>query len=140
MKQRVLVVDDERALLRAFERILSSFNVSVSPGVSDARRRLAEARFDVVVCDVHLRDGNGIAFFEELEMTAPDQAARFIFSTGKANDPLVRDRLEATGVPYVGKPFLVPLFLEIVTCVSEGRQPRRTSSARRLWTASPSPV
>jgi CheY-like chemotaxis protein len=136
-KRRVLVVDDEGVLLRAFKRILVRFDVTTSSSIAEARRCVAAARFDVVVCDVHLRDGNGIDLFDELRKDAPEQGARFVFASGLADDPKVRARLEATGAPYVCKPFVVPTFLEIVTCLSEGRQPRRTSSARRLWIARP---
>jgi DNA-binding response OmpR family regulator len=132
-KPRVLVVDDDGSMLGAFERILLGFDVTTSSSLGQARRRLAETRFDAVVCEIKLRDGSGFDLFAELRATAPEQAARFVLMSTAADDPAVRARLERTGAPYLCKPFPVPLFLDMVVCLSEGRQPRRTSSARRLW-------
>jgi DNA-binding response OmpR family regulator len=136
-KARVLVVEDERALLRAMQRILSHFDVTPATTIAEARRALTTGFFDVVVCDVHLPDGNGFVLRGDVLSANPDQGMRFVFATAAADDPNVRRILEATGAPYLCKPFVVRTFLEIVTCLSEGRQPRRTSSARRLWVAHP---
>ncbi len=132
-KRRVLVVEDERSLLRAFARILFRFNVTACASVTEARACLATCRFDAVVCDVQLPDGDGVQFFAELRRVAPEQAARFVFTSAAVDDPGVRGRLEETGLPFLRKPFAVASFVEIVTCIAEGGQARRTSSAR--WVA-----
>jgi DNA-binding response OmpR family regulator len=134
-KRRVLVIDDDLSMLGAFERILLDFEVTTATSLAQARRKLARGRFDAVVCEVELRGGDGFELFSELCAFAPEQAARFVFMSTAADDPAVRARLERTGAPYLCKPFAVPMFLEMVSCLSEGRQPRRTSSARRLWVA-----
>jgi DNA-binding NtrC family response regulator len=129
-RRRVLVVDDDLLVLGATERILASFDVTTSSGVPDARNRLAEAWFDVVLCDVHLGRDNGIDMFVEMRAVAPEQAARFIFSSGKADDRAVRERLEETGVPYLTKPVAIATLREVVASVAEGARLRRTNSAR----------
>ncbi len=134
-KRRVLTIDEDVSMLGAFERILLDFDVTMATSLAQARRKLATTRFDAVVCEVKLRGGDGFELFSELRVTAPEQAARFVFMSTAADDPALRARLERTGAPYLCKPFSVPMFLEMVSCLSEGRQPRRTSSARRLWVA-----
>ena len=132
-KRRILVIDSETVMLRAFERILFRFDLTTCSSLAEARRWLDGPPFDAIVCEVKLRDGDGIALFDELRSAAPEQAARFVFTSTAADDPFVRTRLERTRAPYLCKPFFVPMFVEMVTCLSEGQQPRRTSSARRLW-------
>jgi DNA-binding response OmpR family regulator len=137
-KRRVLVVDDEARLREVIGRLLRSrFDVTTCASIASARQQLAQIPFDAVVCDVMLDDGYGTDFFYEVRAVAPEKAARFVFASAAVDDVRVRARLEATGAPYVCKPFVISTFLEIVTCLSEGRAPRRTSSARRLWVAHP---
>ena len=54
---RVLVVDDERLVLGAMQRILRRYEVTVSESLAEARFALEAGSFDAVVSDVELRDG-----------------------------------------------------------------------------------
>lgn len=58
---RVLLVEDDGELVRALRRLfsVSGWSVESSSSLASARRRLASARFDVVLLDIKLRDGEG---------------------------------------------------------------------------------
>jgi CheY-like chemotaxis protein len=94
---RVLVIDDEMAVLRTVERLLSreGHEVMTAESASDAFFLLATfARsFDVILCDVHLPGMDGEAFLARL---APLDAARLAFMTGGAcgneNDGMLSGR------------------------------------------------
>ncbi|MGO9711752.1 MAG: response regulator [Polyangiaceae bacterium] len=121
-KHRVLVVDDERLVLGAMQRILRRYEVTVSESLAEARYALEAGSFDAVVSDVELRDGTGIELFEEVQARHPEQAERFVFVSGAADVPTVRALLERTRRPYLRKPFEVFRLLELVASAIEGRR------------------
>jgi signal transduction histidine kinase/CheY-like chemotaxis protein len=84
---RVLLVDDDVAVLDAMERSLrSAYRVQTAEGVAAALSHI-RARpddFDAVVCDVGMPDGGGEGFYAELLKCRPQLGARTIFITGGA--------------------------------------------------------
>ena len=83
---RVLVVDDEPALGRALQQVLSRDNeVVVTTDASAALvRLLAGEWYDVVLCDVMMPDMDGIEFHRRLSASMPEEADRIVFITGGA--------------------------------------------------------
>lgn len=127
-KHRVLVVDDQRLMLGALERILRRYDVTACESLAEARRALEAGSFDAVVSDVELRDGTGIELFAEVQTSRPEQAERFVFISGAADDPEIRALLDGTGRPYLRKPFYVPRLIELVASTVERRAPKSVSS------------
>jgi len=102
---RVLVVDDEPAVLRSLERMLASrYRVETAGGVEEAFLRLLGARYDVVLCDVMMPDGGGERLYGELSRRAPEQAARVVFITGGASSERSRRFLAGQPQPVLDKP------------------------------------
>jgi DNA-binding NtrC family response regulator len=67
MKPSVLVLDDEPALRRLCERTLSDIaDVASVDTVEAARALLENRRFDVLLLDLQVRGGSGLAFLEEM--------------------------------------------------------------------------
>jgi DNA-binding NarL/FixJ family response regulator len=58
---KVLLVEDDGELVRALRRLFEvvGWSVESSSSLASARRRLASSRFDVVVLDIKLPDGEG---------------------------------------------------------------------------------
>ncbi|MEQ1570627.1 MAG: ATP-binding protein [Myxococcota bacterium] len=80
---RVLVIDDDIAILRSFRRVLESeHDVSTVSDPRDALRVLTEQRFDVILCDVLMPHLSGIELFVEVRARDPQLAARFVFVSG----------------------------------------------------------
>lgn len=67
-KARVLVVDDEPAILATLKKALSleGHAIDVAGGLQLARERLAKQTYDAVLLDVALPDGDGVELLEEL--------------------------------------------------------------------------
>ncbi len=104
-RARLLLVDDDTDLLRLLSMRLSAsgYRVSTAESVEAALARLAVERFDLVVSDVRLPDGDGLALFEEIRRHHP--AMPVILLTAHGTIP---DAVEATsrGVAgYLTKPF-----------------------------------
>jgi len=101
---RVLVVDDSLTvrmdLKEAFDA--AGFDASLASSIADARAAIANEDYALVVLDVVLPDGDGIALLAELKRRS--QAPVILLST----EAEVRDRVRGlkTGAnEYVGKPY-----------------------------------
>ena len=82
---RVLVVDDDGAVLRAMTRLLSSDHDVVALDDSrEALRRLVDESeaFDVVFCDLMMPHVTGMELFTRVRVARPSLASRFVFVTG----------------------------------------------------------
>ena len=83
-RKRVLLIDDERLVRRAYERVLSSHCDLITAESGAAALHLLETdrRFDHLLCDVEMPDMNGIEFLEALGEKAPELAGRVTLCTG----------------------------------------------------------
>lgn len=106
---RVLIVDDEPAVRTTLCAMLEQdgFEAVTATGVHDATATLARERpFDVVVCDVGLRDGDGLEFARSLAASNPPY--RIILMSGAPHP-------EAATLPTIlRKPFGVEEFTRAV--------------------------
>ena len=114
-RKSILVVDDEvsirKALSRAFER--EGYLVTSVKSAAEALALCREARFDLVISDLQLPDGNGIQLVASLRQSNPDSASIIITGHGS-----VESAIQATkeGVfHYVTKPFNVDEVLVLVS-------------------------
>jgi signal transduction histidine kinase len=107
--RRVLIIDDERTLVKALARQLSErYEVDTASTATDALAQLSVNAYDAVVCDLRMPEQSGPAIYAEVESRSPAQASRFIFTTGGsygAFDDEPHARAEATGLPVLEKPF-----------------------------------
>jgi CheY-like chemotaxis protein len=97
---RVLVIDDEEALLRTFRRILEPLYevITTDSPVAALELMMAAPAFDVVICDLRMPEMNGIAVHEEITRRRPEVAARFLFVTASHDGDGLRGR------PVLAKP------------------------------------
>jgi EAL domain-containing protein (putative c-di-GMP-specific phosphodiesterase class I)/CheY-like chemotaxis protein len=89
---QVLVVDDDPALARTTERVLSraGHKVTVAFGANEAIEAARSTRFDVIVSDVAMPDVDGKALLRAIR--AADLDVPFVFVTGQ---PDLQDAIEA---------------------------------------------
>ncbi|HEX2656902.1 MAG TPA: response regulator, partial [Polyangia bacterium] len=105
-RRRILAIDDEPLLLKAYRRMLTeAHDVVTALGGRDALLVLQKAvDFDAILCDLQMPEMSGMELFEKVKARYPELAERFIFVTGGAFSVEAKTFLE-NGVPYVGKPF-----------------------------------
>ncbi|MEE9235913.1 MAG: sigma-54 dependent transcriptional regulator [Candidatus Acidoferrales bacterium] len=78
----LLIIDDEpvgETLAVAFRR--GGYEVTLARSDEEARTRLGQQLFDIVVCDITLPDGNGVELLEFARQVSPDSV--FVLMTGK---------------------------------------------------------
>src|SRR4051812_28031087 len=100
LKCRVLVVDDEPALLRVFRRMLEPLYevVTAACPLSALDALIADVGFDAIVCDVRMPVMTGPVLHDTIKSRWPLLADRFIFVTATPHEAL------ACGVPVLAKP------------------------------------
>jgi len=103
---RVLVVDDEKFVRTALERLLAPFEVTFAQSAAGALGRLQVSRdFDAILCDINMPGMNGMQFYEEVSKVSRPLAGRIIFITGGVFSPEIADFLERTHNACLAKPF-----------------------------------
>lgn len=104
---RVLVVDDDDALVRALRRALRAHRlVCVSSGREALACLEADDGFDVVLCDLLMPGMTGMELYERLEALGLPVRERMVFLTGGAATPRARAFLARVPNRAVHKPVL----------------------------------
>ncbi|MBB1137927.1 sigma-54 dependent transcriptional regulator [Myroides sp. WP-1] len=87
VQSKILIIDDEDKLRKLLSRIieLEGFEVYQAENVKVGTKKLAQYPIDVVLCDVKLPDGNGVAFVEQIKLAHP--TVEVILLTAYGNIP-----------------------------------------------------
>ncbi len=103
---KVLVVEDERVLAMALERLLAPLHdVRVALRANEAVAQIeAGDRFHVILCDLMLPEMTGMELHAVLLRVAPDQAKAMVFMSGTFNGA-ARDFLGRVPNASLEKPF-----------------------------------
>jgi CheY-like chemotaxis protein len=104
---RVLVIDDEPLVALMVRRALEgTHEVGVEHSARACVDRFARGeRWDVVIADLHLADGDAIWVRDELARLDPRLPARLLVITGGASTAAGKAFLEEPGVRWLQKPF-----------------------------------
>lgn len=100
----MLLVEDDRATARALKALLKNLGCVVvhAERISQARRRLADDRFDLAVLDIELPDGSGLDFVLHLRSTSDPCAALVL--TGSRAPGHLREAVGLGVTEYLLKP------------------------------------
>ncbi len=96
---RVLYLDDEENLCRAFERIFArqpEFTIDTSTSPTEALAKLFRGNYDVVISDLRMPEMDGIEFLTTARKTRPE-ARRFLVS-GYADFETAKVAINTVGV------------------------------------------
>ncbi len=107
IRGRVLVVDDEPAIVGSIVRLLGGDHEVVPMTSAREAHRLVQQgqRFDLIVSDLLMPEMTGMDLHAALLAIDPDQAARMLFLTGGAFTPAAAAFLDRTTNPRLIKPF-----------------------------------
>jgi PAS domain S-box-containing protein len=101
---RLLIVDDEPAVLRALSRALGDFDVTTAASPREAREAIGKSEPDWVLCDVMMPGEGGVGLHRWLAGAHPHIASRFWFMTGGVVDGEARAYVDASGCALLTKP------------------------------------
>jgi DNA-binding NtrC family response regulator len=101
---RILFVDDDALVQRAYSRLFPRQNVRLSTSPQAALDTIATDPPDIIVCDLHMPEMDGITFYEKLAELDPKLAGRVVFVSSAELPPASASSLTPK-VPLVRKPF-----------------------------------
>lgn len=104
---KVLVVDDEEAVVRLIERFLTRLGHQVTGVTSGeaALNILDRETFDAVLCDVKMPGLSGLELLANLRERNPGLVERVIFVSGDTISQNTRTIIEQSGNLFLAKPF-----------------------------------
>lgn len=102
---RILIVDDEDATRRLLARVLEGqgYVCTLAADAHEARLRLENDRFDLMLCDVNMPGESGLQLLKHVLREHPDTAA--VMVTGLDDPQFANIALETGAYGYVIKPF-----------------------------------
>jgi signal transduction histidine kinase len=105
-RARLLVIDDEPAILRAVARSLKrEHDVVTEESGHAALERLREDRdFDLILCDLMMPTVSGSDLYEAVRTNYPGIERRFVFMTGGVFTDRAKDFLNAVDNACIAKP------------------------------------
>lgn len=105
--KRILVVEDDRFLskLLAYNLRADGYEVTCALNARAAEEHLRGHTFDLVLLDVNLPDGNGLALCGRIKPEHPDTIVIFLTANDQEGDQI--RGYEAGAVDYITKPFVL---------------------------------
>ena len=115
-----LVVEDEASVLDLIVTILSQtgWRVDVATGGREGLERVRHQRYDLIVSDIRMPDGDGETFYRAATQDDPSLGQRCIFITGDTANHDAFAFLKDAGVVILEKPFQPTFFLDAVRRVT----------------------
>jgi CheY-like chemotaxis protein len=103
---RVLVVDDEAYEGKALAACLLEHRVVAVASGADALAVISVGRpYDLVLCDIMLRDMTGVELLSRLQRDHPGQARRLVFMARERVSPVLQYLLDGVPNPSIELPF-----------------------------------
>lgn len=104
--RRILFVDDDPAILRTYRRLARTCDVTVAESLEEAMTALtrAGAAFDLVLADLTMPGGGGVALHRAMLSRFGVEAPRVVFASGGATCDEDQRYVETSGCECLWKP------------------------------------
>lgn len=126
-KQRVLIVDDDTALLQALPQAIAlrmkNMHVDISDSAFGAIQQVQESEYDAIVSDIKMPGMDGITLIEKLHALCPDTPTLLI--TGHGERDLAISALRVGAYDFIQKPIDRDYFVSSLQRAIQTRQMRR---------------
>ena len=116
--KKILLVEDDRTLSETLIRHLdqNGYHTTFAYTKEDAVKKIRNLKFDLILLDITLPDGNGFAVCEEIRQISID--TRIIFLTAKDLESDILKGYNMGADDYVTKPFSLPVLLKKIAAVT----------------------
>jgi DNA-binding NtrC family response regulator len=108
VKPRLLLIDDDPGIVFGFSKYLSKsgYQVVDASCLAEAQEAVSAERFDAVLLDLNLPDGNGIDWIDELRAQQPEIA--IVVITGAGDIPTAVEAMRRGADNFLTKPVDMP--------------------------------
>jgi two-component system response regulator PilR (NtrC family) len=129
---RILVVDDEPDLRTLYELTLlrEGYRVETAESLADAFAQLKEHHFDVVITDMRLPDGLGMALIQHLRAEQGKERCIVITAYGSAENAV--ESLKAGAFDYLTKPVDLKQFRAVIASAVQKPAPEKPRMERAV--------
>ena len=117
MKEKILVVDDEKILLKTLDRLLSKegYQVTTTDNSYDALDMVKKEFFDLIILDIRMPGMDGISLLKEIrKIQGDEEKSMVIIITGYASEDAPIKAIKLGADDYIMKPFELDDFLHSV--------------------------
>ncbi|HEX5656890.1 MAG TPA: ATP-binding protein [Polyangiales bacterium] len=106
IRARILIVDDDATLVRAYRRWLGRrHEVIVAYDGEEALQVLEQDQeFDIILCDLMMPRFDGVALYEAVLESKPHLLARMVFSSGGPTSPRYQEFAKNPSITFFDKP------------------------------------
>ena len=127
---RVLVIDDEPDLRTLYELTLlrEGYAVETAATVAEGRAALQRQRFDAVITDMRLPDGNGVEILQGLRAQQRSERCVVITAYGSAENAV--ESLKAGAFDYLTKPVDLKQFRSVIASALQDAAGRGSAAPR----------
>lgn len=114
--QMILIVDDEPGITRALTFLLRRDGHTVETAANGrlALAKCQERDYDMILCDLHMPELDGLGFYRELRRQRSSLCQRVLFLTGDMLAPEAQAFLEQVDLPHLSKPFTAAMIRKAV--------------------------
>lgn len=104
MPQTILVIDDEKAIRKTLNEILSfeGFTVDEAADGAEGLKKIKEQNYDCILCDIKMPKMDGIEVLEQAKAHNPD--VPFIVISGHGNIETAVDAVKKGAFDFISKP------------------------------------
>ena len=131
---KILVVDDDTAILSVIEKLLSreSYLVDTAQNASDGWEKLNQMTggYDFMILDRLMPEIDGMELLRRIKADPSHQAMPIIMQSGAASPEEIAEGIEAGAYYYLAKPFASKSLLSIVRAVSADIRMRNEVAAQ----------
>jgi len=122
-RPRVLIIDDEPAILAVYPEVLGvDYDVAVASSGQQALALLDhDPEFDVILCDYMMPDMDGRALYEQLQQRAPQLLDRMLFCSGGLVSARARNFVASVRNPLLEKPIPIDRLCAAIDRVANRR-------------------
>jgi CheY-like chemotaxis protein len=119
---RILTVDDNYANLEFLEGALWIYGCPIDRAKNGFEALSSSNRYDLIITDINMPAMNGLEFYKELTLNAPDMKKKVIF-TASHLDALSERFIKQTGCRYFQKPLRLVEIRKAINEAMEGGDP-----------------
>lgn len=121
-KIKILVVDDERVVIRSVEMVLKAegYDIEGASSGKDAILKLEKTGYDLVLTDLNMPEMDGITLIRWLRQKMPEVG--IVILTGYPSQETIKEALELGIIDYVPKPFTPAVLLDVTKRAEEWLQ------------------
>ncbi len=110
---KILVVDDERVVIRSVEMVLKAegYNIEGASSGKDAILKIEQHDYNLVLTDLNMPEMDGITLIRWLRQKKPEVG--IVILTGYPSQETIKEALELGIIDYVPKPFTPAVLVDV---------------------------